>query len=66
MPFFLMVFYQRFFGKLDNKIIQGQFSALFEELDQKRKIALLYNVIFVMRRILIALVVVFLGEHPCF
>jgi hypothetical protein len=51
---------------LEEQKIKESIEAIYENIDVKRKAALMYTVIFLMRRLLYALTLVLLGDYPLF
>jgi hypothetical protein len=63
MPFFLIIFYCSNFDRLDEEDFKSKYSAGYEGLKTNLRAALFYNVIFILRRILLAATCLYLQKY---
>lgn len=64
LPFLSLAFFWRFFGKLDNDNVSSSLGSFYDDLKLNSKTAVLYNAIFLFRRLTLPLVLVFLAAYP--
>ena len=63
-PIIIGVFLLAFKAKLPSPNFKAKFESFYENIDISRKTALLYNVLFILRRLINAAVVIFLMDYP--
>ena len=63
-PIFIIIFVQIFHHRFDDLYFKNHFSALYSELNNKKRTALLYNIFFMVRRILFSVNALVLTAYP--
>ena len=65
-PFFVVIFVLNRKAKLKEEPFNQRYSSLYENIDTKRRIALIYCSFFTLRRLINAIILVFLRDYPIF
>jgi hypothetical protein len=63
-PLAIWVFLHKYFDRLNDVKIQNRVYSIYFGTDKKRFEAVIFNALFIARRLLLALTIVFLNEHP--